>query len=355
MIPILNVYYLFLYAWDRFIEGSKIDVGADTSPDLPNLLAKVLIAGTKRQFSRGLDRRYIGQIDELAAPRGRFLFTETITNSSLLAGRLVCQFDELAIDTVPNRILRSTIQRLHRSPLIEKTYAEELRRLDKRLEGVAQLALTPSLFRSLQVMRHQSQYSLLMNICRLVMELSAPQEFGAGHGFVDILTDEKRMSAVFEQFLRNFYRLEQTEFAVSAETIAWPASSDNSDQLGYLPAMITDVTLRSPHRMIIIDAKFYETTFVPGRFGGPPKVRSGHLYQLQSYLEHSPSGPEKEGILLYPLVSGDEARLQFQLPRHRIRVCTVNLNQPWHAIHDELLGLVKLPSSGAAAISAEGD
>ena len=59
MIPVRNLYYLFLYAWDRFSEGRQIDVGSDTSPDLPNLLARVLVSGVRRQFRRGLDKGYV--------------------------------------------------------------------------------------------------------------------------------------------------------------------------------------------------------------------------------------------------------------------------------------------------------
>jgi 5-methylcytosine-specific restriction enzyme subunit McrC len=78
MIPIRNIYYLFLYAWDRFSEGRRVDVGSDTSPDLLNLLARVLVSGVRRQFGRGLDKGYVELIDELAFPRGKFLLPDTV-------------------------------------------------------------------------------------------------------------------------------------------------------------------------------------------------------------------------------------------------------------------------------------
>ena len=347
MIPIRNLYYLFLYAWNQFTEGNRVDVGKDSSPDLPNLLAKVLIKGVQRQFRRGLDRRYVEQVDELAGPRGKFLFPETIKQSSLLAGRLVCQFDELAIDTVPNRILKAASRHLHRSSAIDQGLGKELRRLDARLSGVAHLPLKPSLFRSLQVMSHKSQYGLLMHICQLLMELSLPDRQGSGNQFCDIREDETRMSAVFETFLRNFYREEQSTFAVRGEQISWPATTFALGDLNYLPDMITDITLRSPTRSIIVDAKYYKNTFSAGRFGGHPKIHPGPLYQIQTYLEHSQSAAPIEGLLLFPQVSGPPVRLNYQLPRHRIRVCTVNLDQPWASVHIELLGLLGLNAAPA--------
>lgn len=347
MIPIRNIYYIFLYAWDQFTHGNRVDVGADDSPNLPNLLAKVLIRGVQRQFHRGLDRRYVQQVDELVAPRGKFLFPETIKQHSLPAGRLVCRFDELAIDTVPNRILRAAIRHLHRSDAIDTALREELRRLDQRLDGVTQLPLTPCIFRSLQVMRHQSQYGLLIHVCRLVMELALPDLGGVGRHFRDILDDETRMSAVFETFLRNFYR-EETKgaFKVRGERLDWSATAATAIDLSYLPDMLTDMTLRSGDRTIVIDAKYYKKPLIAGRFDDRMKVRSGHLYQMQAYLEHSESAVPMEGLLLFPQASGLPLRLDYRLPRHRIRVGTVNLDQAWPAIHDELLELVGVPASG---------
>jgi hypothetical protein len=44
-IPIKNVYYLLLYAWDQYTPKGQIEVGAEASPDLPNLLGRVLVEG----------------------------------------------------------------------------------------------------------------------------------------------------------------------------------------------------------------------------------------------------------------------------------------------------------------------
>jgi 5-methylcytosine-specific restriction enzyme subunit McrC len=252
MVPIRNLYYLFLYAWDRFSEGNRADVGADVSPDLPNLLARVLASGVRRQLSRGLDRGYVERVDELALPRGKFLLQDTVKRSGLASGRAVCQFDELSADTLPNRILRAAMRCLYLSPDIAVGVAAELRRLEMRLQGVARMPLSPTLFRSLQVTKSQAHYGLLMDVCRLVMDLSLPDKSGIGHRFYDILEDETRMSEVFEHFVRNFYRLEQNHYSVAAETILWPAICAAPSQIGYLPTMITDVTLRSEDITIVV-------------------------------------------------------------------------------------------------------
>ena len=237
-------------------------------------------------------------------------------------------------------------RRLHLSPNVAAEQAGELRRLESRLKGVTRVPLSPGLFHSLQVTRSHGEYGLLMDISRLIMELSLPDECGKGHRFYDVLGNETKMSTVFENFVRNFYRLEQDRYSVRAETIPWPAMCAVRGQIDYLPAMVTDVTLRSAERTIVIDAKFYKRTFVASRFGDHLKVRPDHLYQLQSYLTHgagTSADALSEGVLLYPSTDGVEVRLEFQLPRHRIRVWTLDLSQAWQHVHNQLLELVHLP------------
>jgi 5-methylcytosine-specific restriction enzyme subunit McrC len=89
-IPIQNLYYLFLYAWDRFPEGEAIEVAATHSPDLVDLFAKVLLSGVRRLLRRGLDRHYLEVEEETASPRGRFLLSETFKRSTLIRGHAVC-------------------------------------------------------------------------------------------------------------------------------------------------------------------------------------------------------------------------------------------------------------------------
>ena len=42
-IPILNIYYLLLYAWDRLPEGGILDISGVDSTELADLFAAVLL------------------------------------------------------------------------------------------------------------------------------------------------------------------------------------------------------------------------------------------------------------------------------------------------------------------------
>ena len=60
-IPILNVYYLLCYAWDKLAEREVVAMHALNSMTLADLFARVLINGTNHLLKRGFDRGYIPQ------------------------------------------------------------------------------------------------------------------------------------------------------------------------------------------------------------------------------------------------------------------------------------------------------
>src|SRR5262245_51822692 len=100
-IPIENIYYLFCYAWNRFEEAQSIPLGAVPSPDLPNLLARVLVNGMSRLFRRGLDRGYQYHEEEISTVRGRIDLGSTLRLQARNVRRLHCEFDELSYDVAP--------------------------------------------------------------------------------------------------------------------------------------------------------------------------------------------------------------------------------------------------------------
>jgi 5-methylcytosine-specific restriction enzyme subunit McrC len=338
-IPIRNLYYLFCYAWQRFPEGASVDVGVDASPDLPNLFARILINGANRLMRRGLDRGYQGFVEETRAPRGRMLLDLIVKEQTLRRGSVICAFDELTPDVVHNQIIKATARSMARAKGIDSDHRHELGLVVQRMEGVSDVRLTTGIFRRVQLSRSTSQYRPLIKLCELIFHCHLPDENGLGSRFADILKDEVIMSAVFEDFLRNFYAHEQSTFRVGREVMSWDALSLEAGGQAFLPAMETDITLRSKERTIVMDAKFYKEVLASR--AGPGKVRSGHLYQLFAYLEHAalraPHLP-CDGALIYPAV-GESIALRYRIRGHEVVVRSIDLTRPWIEIHDELLAI----------------
>jgi 5-methylcytosine-specific restriction enzyme subunit McrC len=342
-IPIRNLYYLFCYAWGRFPEGGHLEVGVDDCPDLPNLFAKLLVSGVNGLLRRGLDRGYVSFVEETRAPRGRMLIDEIVKTQTLRRGAVVCALDELTPDVTHNQILKATARRLTRAHGIEAQLRHELGLVVRRMGGVSDIPLSAQLFRQVQLSRNTGRYLPLLKLCELVHRALMPDEGGAGSRFADILRDDVTMSAVFEEFLRSFFQHEQRTYRVAVDTLTWAGFSPAPEDWAYLPSMMTDLTLTSAQRTIVMDAKFYAEALTTSY--GAKKVHSSNLYQLFAYLQHTAlkrPGVPVEGVLIYP-TNG------YELSGYPIRIVTVNLAAPWREIHERLLALLDKPYAAQAA------
>jgi 5-methylcytosine-specific restriction enzyme subunit McrC len=355
-IPIRNLYYLFCYAWEKYPMGGSTEVGIDECPDIPNLMARILVNGCNRILRRGLDRGYVGLREETSSPRGRLLIDRTLKEQSLLRGKVYCEIDELRSDVLHNQILKATAVSLASTAALAPTLAHQLRMLVRKLEDITDIRLTPAMFRRVQLFRNNVQYSSLIRLCEFTFRSQLPDESGKGTRFSDILRDEVTMSSVFEDFLRNFYHYEQGIFGVGREDMRWRFDALPGGSSSLIPIMKTDVTLRSTQRTIVIDAKFYAEPFTLSL--GTPKIRSAHLYQMYAYIRHAGElggATATEGILVYAS-TGVGQRHEYRIDGHRVSVVAVDLRQPWQHIRDTLLDLVadQSPSSttSSPAVSA---
>ncbi len=339
-IPIQNLYYLFCYAWNRLEEGEVVDVAGVESPELADLFAKVLASGVKHLIRRGIDRGYVPVDEELSILRGRVNFQGSMQLFLRRAPRLRCEYDELEHDVLTNQILKATISRIIKVPELDRDLAHELRTLSKYFHDVSEPRLSKPLFRQVQIHRNNAFYDFLIRICEFIYECTLPEAGGERYRFSDILRDEQKMALVFQDFVRNFFRIEQTQYQVTPLQMRWDATSDD-EHLKMLPVMRTDIHLENEDQRKIIDTKYYAEALQVHH--GKSSIRSENLYQIFSYLKNAEAiGPEyqnAEGILLYPAV-GENLEFGANIQGHHIRVHTVNLDQPWQTIRSDLLALV---------------
>ncbi len=340
-IPIENIYYLFCYAWNRFEQAQAADVGAASSPDLPNLLARVLLNGTTTILRRGLDRGYQLHEEDIATIKGRIELGATMQIRARSVRRVYCEFDELSHDLPHNQIIKASLNRLSRAATIDPMLAKDLQRLTEKMPDVSDIRLEAQAFARVQLHRNNSHYGFLLNVARLAFDCLLPAQGGQGYRFTDVLRDERKMAAVFEEFARNFYRTEQSALKVEPLTIAWDAYAVSVTGAGRLPSMRADVFLRGPIRRIIIDTKYYASALQS--YHGSESFHSGNLYQLFSYLKNAAGGDpdfgQAEGILLYP-TAGVRLRETFHIQGHTVTLATLDLLKPWRHIHEQLMELV---------------
>lgn len=342
-IPITNIYYLLCYAWDALEEKETLaDVDALDSTDLIDLFARVLTNGTRRLLRRGLDRGYVPREDVIAGVRGKLLTTPTLRRDLLRFGRSACVWDELEYDTLPNRILKTTLLRLRGATELNRTTAADVRDILRWLEPVRPLALRAEHFRRVQLHRNNRIYGMLLHVCEFIHEHWLPAEGGDQRRFRDFVRDG--LPALFENFVLQFYRHElprDEAWHVTAPRFRWRISEDDSDTQALLPQMETDVCLTRSGRAIIIDTKFYAEALKTNAYGAA-KLPAANLYQIFTYVRqrsYEPGWEQAEGVLLYPRVSRD-FHADFVTEGHRIRALTVDLSRPWPDIHTALLAIV---------------
>ena len=342
MIPIQNLFYLLCYAWNRLPEQAELLAVEATSFHRPlELLAHVLLTGARRLLRQGLPVAYTEREAELPELRGRVLLAPSLARNLLRRGRAVCTYDELGPETGGTQLLLGALQQLSGTPALPAALRQELRLTARRFPaGLVPLPLAAASLRAVHRQRPTGLPAFLLNVCELIYRSALPAPEATGRPrFRDFRRDEPLMARLFEQFVRNFYRLEQRRFRVLSETIRWQAATGSAEALALLPAMITDTSLEAPDRKIILDTKYYAAALRP-RYD-QQKLISPHLYQLYAYLQNQPLAPgqQLEGILLYPAAT-QVVDVRYTLGGHPVRIVTIDLAQPWEQIAAALLGLV---------------
>lgn len=338
-IPIQNLYYLLCYAWDKLAEKDIVDVQPIDRTSLAGLFAKVLINGTHHLVKRGFDRGYVTERAWTGQLKGRLCLQEAVSRGLPRTGTFPCEFDELSHDVLHNQILKATIGKLKGMPGLAPEVVGGLEQLRRLLSDVRAIDLSARVFGQIQLHRNNQFYDFLLKVCELVYRNLLPAEESGASKFRDFVRDEHQMRALFESFVRNFYRIE-TAYLVRREDINWRWLAADEMAQGLLPKMQTDISLTSATRKIIIDCKF--TPQATQRHYDAEKLRSSHLFQIHAYLNNLADGPladECEAILLYPAVDLPLSASYMQR-KHKISIKTINLNQPWPAIHRDLLALV---------------
>lgn len=338
-VPIANLYRLFAYACGLMPRAGFVDVGRDEPSDTLDLLARIVAEEARAIARRGLARDYVGLEEELAAPRGRIDFQRSVARQTRRRGRLACAFDELSVDQPFNQILKATARLLLDSDQLSSRRRDEMAGVVVGLRKVSDIRAERSILGRIQIQGDLRRYRGALAVCDLVLGCLLPSRHGRGSKFAEVLEDEVRMAAVFEEFLRNFYRLEQSDFSVGSEVMRWDAEAEVASW-SLLPVMRTDITLRSAKRVVVADAKYYASAFSGA--GEKPKLHSAHLYQLFAYMEHADRGTGAviDGLLVYPKVD-DPLSARFSVRAHGVRAEAIDLTAPWPTIRQELLSYLQ--------------
>ena len=338
-IPIQNIYFLLCYAWNNLDEGKVVDIKSIDSTKLVDLFAKILINGITHLLKRGIDRNYILVSEEINAIKGKLVIGFSYRRQLLQKGKAVCSYDELHHNILHNQILKTTLYKLVHVKELNGDLKKELISIYHYFQHIEQTNLSANSFSKVVLNRNNYFYSFLLNVCQLIYENLLVSEDTGESKFRDFLRDAKKIAYLFDQYVSNFNRMEQNTFRVSREDINWHVSEASRK---FFPKMQTDISLVSSKRKIIVDTKYYSSTF--HTYYDSEKIHSNNLNQMYTYLKQVEYKDElsktSEGIILYPKVDNDVFISEI-IENHKITIATINLNQDWQLIHKSLLDLIK--------------
>ncbi len=340
---IRNIYYMLAYAFSVLREQGFREMATESFENTGELFAAILARGIQLLVRRGVGRDYLNRQEALDHPRGKIELTDSLKTLSLKRKRLVCVYDEFSVDTPMNRVIKSTSLLLLQSRITSER-KRELRNLLRYFAEVKKVDLRHLDWR-FTYHKNNRLYRMLISICYLVVHGLLETNSDGTARLMDYL-DEWSMSRLYEKFLLEYYKKEFAALSVSSPRIPWGIDGVGADD-PFLPSMMTDVTLSTPERTLIIDAKYYSKT-IQNRYGNP-KLFSGNLYQIFTYVKNMDfernrarsvgEGDRHEvaGLLLYAMTDEPvHPNSDYDLFGNRISAKTLDLNREFPEIAEHL-------------------
>ena len=335
-ILIKNIYYMLSYAFSILKQSSIEKVSGEAFDNIHNLFAAILGNGIGQQLKRGLHREYILQHDNLSVVRGKIDIPQTIKNRLNRTHKIVCEFDELSENNIFNQILKTTVSLLIKQKDVDSKHKNDLKQKMLFFSNVDVLDPWAINWSQLRFQRNNQTYRILISLCQFILEGMLLSEDAGEHKLVSFV-DEQKLCRLYEKFILEYYRKHYPELKANASQIPWAVDDDCRTML---PTMQSDITLSYGKKTLIIDAKCYSKN-TQSQYD-KRTIHSGNLYQIFTYVKNKTlqdgfTDHEVSGLLLYARTADEiQPDGDFSMSGNKISVKTLDLNQPFAAIAEQL-------------------
>ena len=332
-----NIYYMLCYSFygEQLNEKDESSLGEEAFENIYNLFSLLLCLILKKQIKKGLHKEYINVDDELSTIRGKIDLNKTINNNSLVRKKIYCDFDEYSENCLLNQIIKTTMFYLLKSNKIGSTIKDEIKRLLNYFSNVEVIDIKSIKWDQVKFNRNNLSYKYVVDLCRLILKGLIVSDKNGNNKFKEFL-DDTRISAIYENFIKAYYRKHYPELNASSKKLYL----NDKPMLDFIPMMKTDITIEFEDRMLIIDAKFYNKILRENYLNARCRtISSNNLYQIMAYIDNQ--DPYKtgnvSGMLLYAqTVNEPTIDIKQQLNMHTIMVKTLDLNESWENIKTQL-------------------
>ena len=336
VIPVKNIYYMILYAFDKVknksLISSKDFEKFETASDV---IISLFLDEVSKIVKKGIYKSYTGIVEESIFIKGKVKIKESLRR---VGAKKVISHDEFNISNDVNIIIKYTLNKMLFSDM-DKKHVKKARLLYPYFLETEYRAITDFDYKSILLNKSNLGYDFALQLSVFINRKVIPDKKLGKLKFVNIFEDEETMSMIYEEFLRKFYRIHTTYKVVSKEYDWYLTPLGESDQ-SLLPKMRTDIELViDDETKIIIDAKYYKKALA-SRYE-TNKFFSNNMYQMNTYLSHNLEYKNLRGILLYPAVDYEIREMFVKKGSYTIEFQTVNLNGDWKDIEKELLVIIK--------------
>jgi 5-methylcytosine-specific restriction enzyme subunit McrC len=331
---------MLAYAFQELKQNNYEDIAGEDFDNIHDLFAEILAKGISYQLKQGLHKEYITHHESLTTLKGKLDINGTIGNRLKRNQQLYCNHDELSENCVFNRILKTTVDVLIHHPNVKRERRSALKKIMPffcRVDNVDIRAIKWTTFR---FDRNTRTYQMLLYICYFVLQ-SILLTTDAGKVKMKGFTDDQ-MSRLYEKFILEYYRKHHPELNASAKQIDWDIDKEESTN-EILPIMKTDVFLTLKERVLIIDAKYYGSSWQVKY--DKLTVHSNNLYQIHTYVvnydvEHKGN---VDGMLLYAKTQEEmhpDGQMKFR-DGNVIYFRNLDLNQKFDKIKEQLEKIIQ--------------
>lgn len=324
------------YAFQELGKNNYANIKGEEFEHVMDLFAEILYRGVSEQLKQGLYNEYISKCDSLSAFRGRLEINGTIRNVIQRKRKLSCEYDDLSVDNLFNRILKSTMLLLIRRSEVSSKRKNQIHSILPFFIDIEEINLKCIRWSGFCFQRNNRNYRMLLNICYFIVDGLL---LTTDSGDLRMPTfSEDHMNRLFERFVLNYYKRHYPALRPNADSIKWNiVDEENSEGIELIPSMQSDIALHGKDHILIIDTKYYGK-ILQEQFG-KRTIHSAHMYQIYSYVKNVDANQKGNvsGLLLYAQTTEDATpTLECNIGGNKIMVRTLDLNKEFSCIRFQL-------------------
>ena len=330
-----NIYYMLCYSFfgNRLNEKEEASLGEEAFSNIYYLFSLLLYLILRKQIKKGIHKDYNPLTEEINTVRGKIDINNSMYSFNVKK-RLVCNYDDFNENTLLNKVIKTTIFYLIKSNKIGNNTKDLLKKLNAYYVNVDVVDIRTIKWDQIKFNRNNISYKYVIDLCRLILKGLIVTDKHGNNKFKEFL-DDSRVSAIYENFIKAYYRKHFPELKASSRKFNLV-----SNNASYAPIMKTDITLEYNNKLLIIDAKFYSKILRDNIYDQKCKILStNNLFQIYTYVDSQDPMKENKayGMLLYAqTINEPSVNLSYEIIGHKILVKTLDMNSTWEDITNRL-------------------